>query len=139
VICKLPFHNFSHVIAGFLPNWNGCHYPRSDERRRPPHCVFGSREGVGRPEAQLRNAIYLWAITIVKISIALFLVRIAPNKFYKRLLWGIIAFLFVYTTVCFMTIMLQCKNLAILWDSSVKTTCWAASTLRGLSYTNAGQ
>jgi len=35
-----------------------------------------------------------------------------------------------------MTVVLQCKNLAILWDSSVKTTCWTVSTLRGLSYTN---
>jgi hypothetical protein len=98
-----------------------------------------AKASVGLKLNFVTQPIYLWAITIVKISIALFLVRIAPNKFYKRLLWGIIAFLFVYTTVCFMTIMLQCKNLAILWDSSVKTTCWAASTLRGLSYTNAGQ
>jgi len=34
--------------------------------------------------------------------------------------------------------MLQCKNLAILWDSTVKTTCWTGSTIRGLSYLNTG-
>jgi hypothetical protein len=59
VICKLPFHNFSNVITDSLPNWNGCHYSRSHERRRPSHCVFGSCEGIGRLEAQLRNTTYL--------------------------------------------------------------------------------
>ena len=59
VICNLPFHNFSNVIAGSLPNWNGGHYSGSDERCRSPHCVFRSCEGIGRPEAQLRNTTYL--------------------------------------------------------------------------------
>jgi hypothetical protein len=98
-----------------------------------------AKASVGLKLNFVTQPIYLWAITVVKVSIALFLVRIAPNKFYTRFLWGIIAFLFVYTTICFMTVVLQCKNLAILWDSSVKTTCWTVRTLRGLSYTNAGQ
>lgn len=81
--------------------------------------------------------IYLWAITVVKISIALFLLRIAPTKFYKKFLVGAIAFLIVYTFACFMTIILQCTNLALLWDRTAKGTCWTATTLRALSYTNA--
>lgn len=84
----------------------------------------------------ITQPIYLWAITTVKTSIALFLLRIAPNKFYKKLLWGISAFLIIYTAVCFMTIVFQCKNLAVLWDFGVNTTCWTATTLRGLGYTN---
>ncbi|PVH67723.1 hypothetical protein DL98DRAFT_370957, partial [Cadophora sp. DSE1049] len=84
----------------------------------------------------ITQPIYLWAITVVKVSIALFLWRIAPNKFYKRLLAGIITFLIAYTFACFMTIVLQCTNLAILWDPSVHATCWTGTTLRGLSYTN---
>ncbi|KAH6700607.1 hypothetical protein BKA61DRAFT_620853 [Leptodontidium sp. MPI-SDFR-AT-0119] len=80
--------------------------------------------------------IYLWGITTVKVSIALFLQRIAPNKTYKRTLWGIIAFLIAYTTACFMTILLQCTNLAILWDPTIKATCWTPATLRSLSYVN---
>jgi hypothetical protein len=87
----------------------------------------------------ITQPIYLWAITVVKVSIALFLWRIAPNKFYKRLLMGIISFLVIYTFACFMTIILQCTNLAILWDPSVKATCWTATTLRGLGYTNSCQ
>ena len=56
---QLPFHNFSNVIAGSLPNRNGCRYSRGDERRWSPYCVFGSCEGIGRSEAQLRNTTYL--------------------------------------------------------------------------------
>jgi hypothetical protein len=82
--------------------------------------------------------IYLWAITIVKVSIASFLLRIAPRKFYTKFLWGVIAFLIIYTAACFITIMLQCKDLAILWDSTVQTTCWEPTTLRALSYLNVG-
>ncbi|CZR63592.1 related to integral membrane protein [Phialocephala subalpina] len=84
----------------------------------------------------ITQPIYLWAITIVKCSIALFLLRIAPTKFFKRLLWGTIIFLLVYTFAAFMTIVLQCKNLAINWDTTVQTTCWAPTTLRNLSYVN---
>lgn len=83
--------------------------------------------------------IYLWGITTVKVSIALFLQRIAPNKTYKKTLWGIIAFLIAYTTACFMTILLQCTNLAILWDPTIKATCWTPTTLRSLSYVNSSK
>jgi hypothetical protein len=84
----------------------------------------------------ITQPLYLWAITIVKCSIALFLLRFAPNKFYKRLLWGLIVFLLVYTFVAFLTIVLQCTNLAINWDTTVGSICWAPTTLRSLSYAN---
>jgi hypothetical protein len=58
----------------------------------------------------------------------------------------------VYTSGCFMvsahscrfysvlikqqTVVLQCTNLAVLWDQTVKGTCWGARTLKTLSYTN---
>jgi hypothetical protein len=32
--------------------------------------------------------------------------------------------------------MFQCTDIRILWDTSVKATCWSQSTLQGLSYTN---
>jgi hypothetical protein len=80
--------------------------------------------------------IYLWAITIVKVSIALFLLRIAPTRLYKNLLWLIIGFLIVYTAACCVTVMIQCEKLAILWDYTTQTTCWAPTTLVSLSYLN---
>ena len=78
----------------------------------------------------------MWAIPAVKLSVGFFLLRIAPNKFFRRLLQGTMTFLMVYTFVCFLTLLLQCDNLAVLWDLSVKARCWSQATLQGLSYAN---
>lgn len=43
----------------------------------------------------------------------------------------------VYTLGCFCTIVLQCTDLRILWDSTVKATCWTGRTLKRLSAVNA--
>ncbi|KAK4156771.1 decarboxylase [Chaetomidium leptoderma] len=82
------------------------------------------------------QAIYMWALPAVKMSVGFFLLRIAPNKTYRRILQGVMVFTVAYTMVCFMTLLLQCQNLAVLWDPTVKTTCWSMSTLQGLSYTS---
>jgi len=82
------------------------------------------------------QVIYMWALPAVKISVGFFLLRIAPNKTYRRILQGVMVFTIAYTFVCFITLLLQCKNLAILWDATVQTTCWSQSTLQGLSYTS---
>ncbi|KAI8960345.1 hypothetical protein F5Y11DRAFT_330303 [Daldinia sp. FL1419] len=84
----------------------------------------------------ISQPIYLWAIPIVKVSVGFFLIRISPSVYYKRILQGVMTFLMAYTFVCFMTLMLQCNNLAILWDNRIQTTCWSQSTLQGLSYAN---
>ncbi|KAI1654375.1 hypothetical protein F4813DRAFT_371585 [Daldinia decipiens] len=81
--------------------------------------------------------IYLWAISTVKVSVGFFLFRISPNVYYKRILQGVMTFLMTYTFVCFMTLMLQCKNLAVIWDSRIQTTCWPQLTIQALSYANA--
>lgn len=80
--------------------------------------------------------IYLIATTASKVSIALFLLRIASNKGWKRFLWGLLGFMVLYTFVAVLTVFLQCTNLAVLWDSTIVTTCWGPQTLRGLSYAN---
>jgi hypothetical protein len=45
-------------------------------------------------------------------------------------------FMSFYTIGCFFTIMLQCTDLRVQWDQSVKGTCWTTRTLKALSYTN---
>ncbi|XXH01288.1 hypothetical protein Hte_007644 [Hypoxylon texense] len=80
--------------------------------------------------------IYLWAIPMVKVSVGFFLMRISPTIYYRRILQGVMIFLMAYTFVCQMTLVLQCRNLAILWDNRVQTTCWTQATLQGLSYAN---
>ncbi|KAF2806512.1 uncharacterized protein BDZ99DRAFT_394327 [Mytilinidion resinicola] len=80
--------------------------------------------------------IYLWSICLVKISIGFFLLRVAATTFFRRLIISIMVFMMVYTLVCFFTIVLQCTHLSVLWDSTVKSKCFAPTTLRALSYTN---
>lgn len=85
------------------------------------------------------QVIYLWAIPAVKMSIGFFLLRIAPNKVYRRMLQGVMAFTMVYTLFCFVTLLIQCTNLAILWDPTVRATCWSKQTLQTLSYANSSE
>lgn len=51
------------------------------------------RASIGLKLNFITQPIYLWAITVVKISIAFFLLRIAPPKPYRRFLYGSIVFL----------------------------------------------
>lgn len=84
--------------------------------------------------------IYLWAIAMVKVSIACFLLRIAgPDTIYRRCLYGMIYFLITYTGTCFITVIIQCNPMARMWDSHVITgTCWAPHRIRAWSYSNSG-
>ncbi|KAH6638847.1 hypothetical protein C7974DRAFT_304331 [Boeremia exigua] len=84
----------------------------------------------------ITQPIYLFAICLVKISVGFFLLRIAVHTFYRRIIIGIMVFMGFYTTGCFFTIVLQCTNLAVQWDHTVKATCWTAHTIKALSYTN---
>jgi hypothetical protein len=100
---------------------------------------------------------YLWAICLTKISVGFFLLRIANRPFYRRLIISImskfeciqafkhldilvakvdLAFMAFYTTGCFFTIVLQCTDLRVQWDQTVKGTCWTGKTIKSLSYTN---
>jgi hypothetical protein len=98
--------------------------------------------------------IFLFAICLVKLSVGFFLLRIAVKAFYKRLIIGIMGktcqtpqfsmqlvdrytvFMGFYTIGCFFTVVFQCTDLRVLWDPTVKGTCWSNFTLKTLSYTN---
>lgn len=82
--------------------------------------------------------LFLWAICLVKLSIGFFLLRVAVTPFYRRAIIGVMVFMAVYTFGCFLTIVLQCTNLAVQWDPQARGTCWGATTLKALSYTNIG-
>lgn len=85
------------------------------------------------------QSVYLWAIPAVKMSIGLFLLRIAPNKGYRRVLQAVMVFTMVYTLFCFVTLLIQCTNLAILWDPTTRATCWSKETLQTLSFVNSSE
>ena len=55
---------------------------------------------------------------------------------YRRIIISIMFFMGFYTIGCFFTIVLQCTNLAVQWDPTVKATCWSAYTIKTLSYVN---
>ncbi|KAF5011997.1 hypothetical protein FDECE_1937 [Fusarium decemcellulare] len=84
----------------------------------------------------ISQPIFLIAICVVKLSVGCALMRIASTKFYRVLILSIMGFMAFYTIGCFFTIMFQCTDIRILWDPSVKATCWSKSTLQGLSFTN---
>ncbi|KAF2192261.1 hypothetical protein K469DRAFT_553143 [Zopfia rhizophila CBS 207.26] len=85
----------------------------------------------------ISQPIYLIAISFVKLSIGFFLLRVAVTPFYRRTIISVMVFMALYTTACFLTILLQCTNLAVQWDPTAKGTCWGATTLKALGYTNA--
>ncbi|KAF2030070.1 hypothetical protein EK21DRAFT_66580 [Setomelanomma holmii] len=86
----------------------------------------------------ITQPIYLFAICLVKLSVGLFLLRIAVKPFYKRLIISIMSFMAFYTIGCFFTIVLQCTDLRLLWgDPRAKGTCWSSYTLKTLGYVNA--
>ncbi|OJJ47301.1 hypothetical protein ASPZODRAFT_65422 [Penicilliopsis zonata CBS 506.65] len=68
------------------------------------------------------QAIYLWSIGLVKISIGFFLLRFAPKRGYK---------IFIITTLIF-----ECKDIRTIWDSSIVSKCFTTTELLALSYTN---
>ncbi|KAK9860317.1 hypothetical protein MYU51_010807 [Penicillium brevicompactum] len=82
------------------------------------------------------QGIYLFAIGTVKISIGLFLLRFAARKGYKIFIWAVIVLMALYTTICFLTLVFQCKDIRSNWDNNVKSECFAPKQLLILSYTN---
>ncbi|KAJ6012693.1 hypothetical protein N7522_003048 [Penicillium canescens] len=82
------------------------------------------------------QAIYLWAIGLVKVSIGLFLLRFAPQKGYKIFIWVVIVLMTLYTAICFLTLMFECKDIRTNWDKNVVSECFSSRQLLILSYTN---
>ena len=42
----------------------------------------------------------------------------------------------IYTFGCFLTILLQCTDIRMMWDTTVKGTCWTVKQIKILGYTN---
>lgn len=84
----------------------------------------------------LTQPVYLFIALFVKESVGFFLLRITGGVKYRILIISIMVVLAVYTVACFFTIVLQCRDLRIIWNPTVETTCWSIHVMRGLSYTN---
>ncbi|PYI12263.1 hypothetical protein BO78DRAFT_402210 [Aspergillus sclerotiicarbonarius CBS 121057] len=84
------------------------------------------------------QAIFMWAIGLVKVSIGLFLLRFAPRRSYKIFIWVVMVVMALYTIICFFTLMFECKDIRSIWDENVKSKCFTSTQLLKLSYTNTG-
>jgi hypothetical protein len=82
--------------------------------------------------------VLLSGVTFAKVSVGFFLLRIAPDNWYRRSIIGANTFLLVITTFFIVTLFVQCRPLAAVWDFSLRPTanCWDLSVLRKMSYAN---
>ncbi|PBP26803.1 decarboxylase [Diplocarpon rosae] len=109
--------------------------------------VLQVKNGAGRhaaylePEVMMRGLranfatqpLTLIACTMPKVSVALFLLPIATRKLYRHFLWGLLGFMFVYTSVAVITSCLQCTDLRTFWDPQVPPNCWSMQARQTLS------
>ncbi|KAI1331378.1 hypothetical protein F5Y16DRAFT_395264 [Xylariaceae sp. FL0255] len=80
--------------------------------------------------------IYLFAICFVKLSVGAALLRVAVTKYWRVIILSLMAFTGVYTVASFLTIIFQCTDIRVQWDSSITYDCFPPATLLGLSYSN---
>ncbi|EKG13089.1 hypothetical protein MPH_09765 [Macrophomina phaseolina MS6] len=87
------------------------------------------------------SVIVMVAVSSVKISIALFLMRLAQRTRNVKFLWGMIAFLIAFTLSCMGTLIFQCTPVAAAWDFSLRpptgsAKCFAMDTFRNIGMFN---
>jgi hypothetical protein len=88
-----------------------------------------------------------YTVSSVKISIAFFLLRLSTKTPYNRFLWGIIAFIVVFTLVCAMTLIFHCLPVQASWDSRLlpppfgngTAKCYSLDIFRNLGLMNSGE
>ncbi|EFQ33948.1 hypothetical protein CGRA01v4_12429 [Colletotrichum graminicola] len=64
------------------------------------------------------------ALALLKISIAMSLLRLSKNKWYSRALWALIAFVILYTIMAWLSFFLYCTPMEGYWDRSLKPKCY---------------
>ncbi|KAF4899282.1 hypothetical protein CGCF415_v010555 [Colletotrichum fructicola] len=76
--------------------------------------------------------------SLLKISIALSLLRFSRSRWYSRSLWALIVFVVLYGIFAWVTIALYCKPLAGYWDKSLEPECYDIKLVIsfGLFYTS---
>ncbi|KAH7083570.1 hypothetical protein FB567DRAFT_604586, partial [Paraphoma chrysanthemicola] len=76
------------------------------------------------------------ALGMVKISIALFLLRLSKSKWYSCSLWTLIGFVVTYTVCAWLTFFLRCRPVASFWDHSLGGICYSMQLFKSVSMTN---
>ncbi|GME41292.1 Bacterial alpha-L-rhamnosidase [Neofusicoccum parvum] len=89
----------------------------------------------------VHSLIVMVAVSAVKVSIALFLMRLAQRTRNVRFLWGMIVFLILFTISCAGTLIFQCSPIAAAWDYSLRAPignakCFSMTTFRNIGMFN---
>ncbi|KAF2875984.1 hypothetical protein BDV95DRAFT_485556 [Massariosphaeria phaeospora] len=92
----------------------------------------------------IHSIIVMVGVSAVKISIALFLMRLTTKKPYIRSLHGIIGFIILLTFTCAMTLILQCLPVQATWDATLRpppfgtgdAKCYSSTIFRNLGLMN---
>ena len=81
----------------------------------------------------------LLVICLVKVSVALFLLRIGGlQRWLRAILFTIIALLISSTFATIIVLFVQCRPIARDWDPRVKVNCLSTSVLTDVLYCSAG-
>jgi hypothetical protein len=82
-----------------------------------------------------RSFFYMWSITMVKVSVALFFMRFATRRLFTRFLQVSIILLLTSTFCLFFAILLQCNPVDAAWNKSItEAHCYPTQTNTDLWY-----
>ncbi|KAF1937116.1 hypothetical protein EJ02DRAFT_458977 [Clathrospora elynae] len=76
------------------------------------------------------------ALGLLKISIALFLLRLSKNKWYSRSLWALILFVSVYSVGAWLTFFLRCRPMSGFWDRNPLAMCYTINLFMKVAMVN---
>ncbi|KAK8240245.1 phosphatidylserine decarboxylase [Phyllosticta capitalensis] len=88
----------------------------------------------------VHSIVVMCAVSSVKISIGLFLLRVVERTKYQRFMWGMIVFLICFTLTCACTLIFQCSPIAAAWDFALRARtnakCFSMNTFRNIGMFN---
>ncbi|KAF2708167.1 hypothetical protein K504DRAFT_534812 [Pleomassaria siparia CBS 279.74] len=76
------------------------------------------------------SLIIMIGVSIVKISIAYFLLRLSPRRSHQIFLYGVIVFIVALTITCAMTLVFQCIPVQAAWDASLRPPPFGTGTAK---------
>lgn len=81
--------------------------------------------------------IYVFALTFAKFSVGLFLLRLTPSGWVRKLIWGMLALVGLWTVAGSSALMASCTPFAATFDRTIPNhRCYPPQTARALAYTN---
>jgi hypothetical protein len=81
--------------------------------------------------------IYIFALSFTKVSIGLFLVRLAPSGVYKIIVYCILVLVSFYTIAGSIALLATCRPFAANFDRTIPgTSCYSPQTSFALAFTN---